>query len=523
VPNKVPQVHNATFQRRQQTKAAERIQEEDVDVEPNRTREELMALVDQYSGESYTDQLPVLELPRLYQPSDGPHITVSDNVEDEWPPPHQAWFADLETQIKLEKLKNALKYHFKDPDEIYELYRALPEPRAPYLESETRHRMLHHLAVVESKNEHSMLRYLSVIDDMKGTAIPLTTTEWTSAISFAASYTAKSTEVEVEAALVMWKEMEHIAGVKGNGATFNVLFDVACKAGKFTLAEMINKEMLTRGFDFDRYHHVSMIFYHGLMKNGDGARAAYKALVDADEIVDTVVLNAMISALIRSHEAHAAENIYERMKRSHLERPGAQLQPKDFRARRLITRTLKMMAIVSKTDKTKREEFQRRSIIAPDRQTFQILLHHFAVQAGEMGKTAKFLEEMTLFDIAPHNALFVPILKAFATHGGIRYTRWTESRLEAVWKSLMQALDDKVEGVDISRWLVIWAIRAFAKCSGKSRTVKVWEEIKQIWDPGEADLDFIMYELRLVLDGPDMAERKDDWVLGHSYNNKGYV
>jgi hypothetical protein len=182
-----------------------------------------------------------------------------------------------------------------------------------------------------------------------------------------------------------------------------------------------------------------------------------------------------------------------------------------------------MMAIVSKTDKTKREEFQRRSIIAPDRQTFQILLHHFAVQAGEMGKTAKFLEEMTLFDIAPHNHLFVPILKAFATHGGIRYTRWTESRLEAVWKSLMQALDDKVEGVDISRWLVIWAIRAFAKCSGKSRTVKVWEEIKQKWDPGEADLDFVMYELRLILDGPDMAERKDDWVLGHSYNNKGHV
>jgi pentatricopeptide repeat protein len=523
VPKKAPQVHNVAFQRRQHTKIAKGIQEEDVDVEPNRTREELIALVDQYSGESYTDQLPVLELPRLYQPSDGPHITVSDNVEDEWPPPDQAWFADLETQTKLEKLNKALKDQYKDPEEIYELYRALPEPRAPYLESNTRHRMLHHLAVVEYKDEHSMLRFLSVIDDMKGTAIPLTISEWTSAISFAASYTAKSTEVEVEAALVMWKEMEHIAGVKGNGATFNVLFDVACKAGKFTLAEMIHKEMLTRGLELDRYHHVSMIFYHGLMKNGDAARAAYKALVEADEIVDTVVLNAMISALIRSHEAHAAENIYERMKKSHLERPGAELQPKDPRARRLITRTLKMMARISKADKMKREEFQRRSIIAPDRQTFQILLRHFAVQAGEMGKTAKFLEEMTLFDIAPHNALFVPILTAFATHGGIRYTRWTESRLEAVWKSVKQALNDKVEGVDISRWLVIWAIRAFAKCSGKSRTVKVWEEIKQKWDPGEADLDFVMYELRLILDGPDMAERKDDWVLGHSYNNKGHV
>jgi len=145
-----------------------------------------MELVDQYSGESYTDQLPLLELPRLYQPSDGPHLMVSDKVEDEWPPPHRAWPADSETKVKLENLKIALRDFSKDSEEIYQLYRALPEPRAPYLESKTRHRMLRHLAVVERKDEHSMLRYLSVIDDMKGTAIPLTTSEWTSAISFAA-------------------------------------------------------------------------------------------------------------------------------------------------------------------------------------------------------------------------------------------------------------------------------------------------------------------------------------------------
>ena len=121
-----------------------------------------------------------------------------------------------------------------------------------------------------------MLRYLSVVDDMKGTAIPLSTYEWTSALSFASRYVARSTVVEVESALHMWREMEHVAGVKGNDATFNVLFDVACKAGKFTLAEMIYKEMRARGFEFTRYHHVSQIHYYGLKGDGDGARAAYK-------------------------------------------------------------------------------------------------------------------------------------------------------------------------------------------------------------------------------------------------------
>jgi pentatricopeptide repeat protein len=473
-----------------------------------------MELVDQYSGESYTDQLPLLELPSLYQPRDGPHLMVSDKVEDEWPPPHRAWPADSETKVKLQSLQTALRDFSKDPDEIYQLYRALPEPRAPYLESKTRHRMLRHLAVVERKDEHSMLRYLSVIDDMKGTAIPLTTSEWTSVISFAARYVGKSTELEVEAALHMWREMEHIAGVKGNDATFNVLFDVACKAGKFTLAEMIYKEMEKRGFEFNRFHHVSLIYYYGLKQNGDGARAAYKALIEAGEIVDTVVLNSMISALIGAHEANAAENIYERMKRNHLEHSGSQLPPKDYKARRQINRILMQMAKVAKVDRSKGREFQQRSIIAPDVHTFRILVNYFAVRAGELDKTAKFLDEMKWFELPVHGALFLALLKGFAIHGGIRYTHWTEERLESVWKSFLGALDGKAENLYISRWMVTWALRAFAKCSGKSRTIEVWEEIRQKWDPGEADLDFVMENLRPLLEAKDMAERRHDWVLG---------
>jgi hypothetical protein len=76
-----------------------------------------MALVDQYSGTSYTDQLPLLELPRLYQPGDGPHLTVSDKVEDEWPPPHNAWPANPEVKNKLVLIDKALRDFSKDPEE----------------------------------------------------------------------------------------------------------------------------------------------------------------------------------------------------------------------------------------------------------------------------------------------------------------------------------------------------------------------------------------------------------------------
>jgi pentatricopeptide repeat protein len=473
-----------------------------------------LELVDQYSGESFTDQLPLIDLPKLYQPSDGPHLTVSDKPEDEWPPPHHTWPADTATKIKLRELSRALGDSSKDPEEIYQLYRALPEPRAPYLESRIRHKMLHHLSVVERKDEHTMLRYLSVVDDMKASAIPLSCMEWNSAVSFAARYVSKSTEVEVEAALHMWREMEHIAGVRGSDATFNILFDVACKAGKFTLAEMIYKEMEARGFEFNRYHHVSMIFYHGLQRNGDGARAAYKTLVESGEIVDTVVLNAMISALIRAQEPSAAENVYERMKKAHLGRSGSRLQPRDFKARRHITRVLKQWAIIAKRDAEKRQEFQSQSIIAPDIHTFRILVNYFAIEAGEMDKTAKFLEEMRWFHLPIHGALFNALLKGFALHGGVRYTHWTERRLESVWRSLLDALDDGVEGLYISKWMATWALRAFAKCSGKSRALLAWEELKRRWDPGEEDMSFVMSNLRQILQSPDAAQAGRDWILG---------
>ncbi|KUJ12095.1 uncharacterized protein LY89DRAFT_688566 [Mollisia scopiformis] len=488
--------------------------QEHVEPEPNRTREELLALVDQYKGESFTDQLPLLELPKLYQPSDGPHLTVSDKPQDEWPPPNYTWPANTETKVKINELKEALKDFHNPPELIFELYRALPEPRVPYLSAKTRHRMLRHLSIVERKDENSMLRYMSVIDDVKEAAIPLSVKEWTSALSFASRYVARSTDVEVEAALTMWRDMEHIAGVKGSAATFNVLFDVSCKAGKFTLAEMIYKEMERRGLEYDRYHHVSMIFYYGLQRSGDGARAAYKDLIEADEIVDTVVLNAMISALLRSNEAEAAENVYERMKKAHIERSNSRLPPRDYKDRREINNSLLKLASAVKRGEVKREDAQRTSTIAPDLHTYRILVNYFAVQAGELDRTAKYLDEMKWFELPLHGALFNALFRGFATHGGIRYTHWTEKRLESVWKSFSEALNANVEGLYISRWMAAWLLRAFAKCSGKPRTIAVWEEIRAKWDPGEADLDFMMGILQRILEAPDMAVKRHDWVLG---------
>lgn len=478
--------------------------------EPNRTREELLALVDQYGGSSFTDQLPLVELPRLYQPSDGPHLTVSDNVEDEWPAPYQEWPANDETKEKLAHLAEALRDRTKDPEIIYELYRALPDPRAPYLPAKTRHKLLRHLAVIKKKTEQSMMRYFSVINDMKSTAIPLNVSEWNSAVSFAARWVQKSTEVEVEAAIHIWREMEHIAGVKADEVTFNILFDVACKAGKFTLAEMLYKEMENRGLPETRFYHVSRICFHGLKEDGDGVRAAFKELEKAGEIIDTIVLNALILSFTRCNEASQAEQIYGFM----IENSNPEIRPKTYLEQRDLTDTYRKWSQAVKQQPYKYAAFQKQASMGPDIHTYRILFNYFGVTFGDLEKVAIFLDELIALKIPLHGGHFLAFFKGFAMHGGIRYTKWTEDLLERTWKIFISAIDEGAEDLYISKWMVLWSLRAFAKCSGKSRMIAVWEEIREKWDPSEQELDFILPNLRQILDANDMAVNRQDWILG---------
>jgi pentatricopeptide repeat protein len=227
-------------------------------------------------------------------------------------------------------------------------------------------------------------------------------------------------------------------------------------------------------------------------------------------------LNAMISALLGAGEPQAAESIYDRMKKIHAERTDTRLPPWDFKKRRIINSRLLKWAKISRDHPERQEIFQNRTIIAPDIRTYRILIHHSAVRAGNLEKASRLLSEMSIFKIPLHGALFLTLFKGFAVHGGIRYTQWDSKRLESVWSAFNKALDSDVEGLYISKWMVNWVLAAFAKCSGKSRTIAVWEEIKEKWEPEEADLDFVMSGLRRILEDGEQygVEKRRDWALG---------
>ncbi|KAK4204681.1 hypothetical protein QBC40DRAFT_345169 [Triangularia verruculosa] len=469
-------------------------QHEPVHPTPGHTKEEILALVDPYDGETIAPlsdyvQLHADPFMRGYAPADTPKISLARTKEQaEYPTPSEVIPPQNheEEQILFE-LRFAVKYYLIKPemgdlDTIYNLYTRLSEPKILYLDASFRHQLLKALGQPQKLNARSMMRYFTVIGDVKNSGVALIRPEWNRVIYFGSKYVGRITEAENEQALKLWREMEIDAGIKGNDVTFNILFDVACKAGNFVLAEMIYREMEQRGHAYNRYHYVSLIYYFSLKYETGGMRAAYREMVNQGEMIDTVVLNAMISGLLRAGEETAADKIYERMKLANSDL--GEIPTKTTMSERAITQALMMMGKLSKKFPEQRERFQSMALITPDLQTYRILVNYWAKQ-GDLGRVARYVDEMKYFQIPVHGAVFLGLFKGFAKHGKGYRTVWTERRLEEIFRALVRAVDDREgSGVRLQTWLVVWVLRAFDATSGKKRVMEVYDELRARWEGG---------------------------------------
>ncbi|OTA65439.1 pentatricopeptide repeat protein, partial [Hypoxylon sp. EC38] len=465
---------------------------------------ELLELIDSYDDTSVEEHLEFLRDPylRRYAPADGPQLTVSDKVEDaslqsvdhsQRMNPEQA---DIVRELREAVLLKLRRPAMVDLDTVFNLYQALPEPRILHLTARLRHQLLAVLGMTERKNSKSMLRYFSVVTDVKNSGFPLTVSEWNTAMSFASRYVGRSTEVEVEAALHLWREMEQVAGIKGSDVTFNILFDVASKAGKLTLAEMIYQEMVTRGFTFNRYHHVSLLHFFGLKQDTSGLRAAYKEMVESGEVIDSVVLNCLISGFLAAGEESSAERLYEKMKES---ARGTKVLPDcNYTIQKNITKVLMMFAKISKKHPDLRPNFQQSALTSPTLQTYRLLINFYGIKLGDIAKVAQFLDEMKFFNVPLHGAIFLALFKAFGKHGGAG-SDWSAERLNSVWNAFLNALDNKTEGLHISTWMAMAILRAFAKYPSRNQILDVYEAMRSRWDLDAADSQFMMDFLNKIM------------------------
>ena len=462
---------------------------------PTISREEYKGLVDYYR-EPYTTQAflleknaPMLALPAPPIEEDAVEKTVNVGLRLQPRTEDEEW--------AIAELMRVLEEEDVEQRRVFEAYSALPFPGVAYLDDVARHLLLRRMSRVELKSQKSMMRFLSVIDDMKSADIGIIEAEWNSAISFVGRCFVRVTAVEVEAALRMWKEMEEDAGVSSGHVTFNILFDIATKAGKYVLAEMILKEMASRNLHLNRFAHVGLIFYHGIKQDGQGVRKAYRELVEAGHVIDNVVLDCVIASFLRAGELPAAGQLYERRKRLFAEKSNTRVPHmiENWRRMRELGNVLDKAKLVWKENPQKLQQIQAEQYLGPSLRTYSIFIEHHVSVSGELRCVTNMLDEMQSFGIPMHGRVFVKIFKGFAYHGGVKYTSWTRARLESVWSALRSALDSEIDGVSIEKWMVVWIMRAFTKCCGKERALELWAEMKLRWEPEPGELNAVHHLL----------------------------
>ncbi len=351
---------------------------------------------------------------------------------------------------------------------LYTAYKQLPQPGVGFLPKGTVRLLLQRMSTPWQKSEKSMIRYLSLIDDMQTANLPINQAEWASAIYLAGRSFSKVTDSDLNTAMRLWKQMEQEAGVKAHNVTFNILFDIAVRANKYPLAQMILKEMHDRGLQLNRLGRVSVIYYHGLRCDGDAVRKAYRDFVDAGEIVDTLVLNCVMAALYNAQEPTAAEQIYERMKNLHVNtrretRPDGSTAyyrqypgpGEDVIDRKLAVNALHRTLLHSRRLKDILPEHHKalQEIIPlrPDHVTYRTMISYHANVSGNLNRITVLINEMSgLFGLPMQSMHYQLLFKGFALHGATRnpHATWSLQRLNMAWESCRQEIKD---GLSIRR------------------------------------------------------------------------
>ncbi|KAL4878540.1 hypothetical protein BJY04DRAFT_195594 [Aspergillus karnatakaensis] len=361
--------------------------------------------------------------------------------------------AELSSVQKLEEylgLKGT-KSHY-----LFNLYRDLPSPGVMHLSKRSRGALLRKFADPTHRRPVDARRYLALVEDMRAAGLPLSRSLWTSAIHLAGRSTGRVPKVALIRAIGLWNQMERNEGIESDSVVFTILFDIAVKAGHYTVANHIIKEMERRNIQFGRDGKVSKIFYHGLLEDADGVRQAFDEFVESGEIVDTAVMNCLIASFLRAGETGAARRLYHHLldaREAAGKTPYARHMSTFFtglnltsemhiyrKTNRKLGRVLQASANLKDSLPEHHRALQDAVLKGPDARTFHIVLSHHAYVTGNLKAFRSVLDDMEgVFRVPPRGMIYLLLFDGFAHQGELK-ADWTAEKLKMVWKAYLRAL-----------------------------------------------------------------------------------
>ncbi|KAL4927171.1 pentatricopeptide repeat protein [Aspergillus undulatus] len=333
---------------------------------------------------------------------------------------------------------------------LFTLYRQLPFPGVKHLSKRTRGALLRRYANPQDRRWVDARRYLALVEDMLTAHLPMSRSLWTTAIYLAARSTGKVFKTDLIRAIGIWNQMEHIAGIESDSVIFTILFDIAVKAGQYTVANRLKEEMDRRNIQFGRHGKIAQIFYQGLLGDVNGVFRAFDQFVKSGELVDTAVMNCLMVSFLRANEPGLAEKIYLQLLET--EAPKA---PEHFANQKLASdiiayrkeakkfgRVLQVSASLKDSFPEHHRGLQQGLVLSPDTRTFYILLAYHARESGSFDAFKSVLRDMEkVFSVPPRGMIYLLLFEGFAIHGR-RGEQWTAGRLRMVWKAYLRALHE---------------------------------------------------------------------------------
>lgn len=418
-------------------------------------------------------------------------------------------------------------------EELFEVYSRL-DNGVGYLAEKPLYWLIKRFMSVPQRNRTAMHRYLSILEDMRRVDLNIYPAEWNQAINFVTRSYAATSRADVDLALAMWEEREAVGIHDDCDAVtgFNILLSAASRASWDRLVHSLLQEISRRNISFNRYTHTTLITYYGYKKDVTSISAAYKRMVDAGEIIDTVVLNCIMSALIKAWKFPLAKHIFDWMLEHRT--PAPPFIPTDFRTqtraylphtpvldwrqKRHNAKTL--LAATALKSYTSNLQVS----LSPDMTTYHLILSHYC-EFGYYTEAASILALQTEAGIPWFKHTFVTLLKAFAWHGDRHpdpHNDWNKARLLDIIEQLFAAwertpkgglprYEDTIDGgqtLDGSRFewdknAVIWVLKASAKVFGEPEALEeFWNRMEaqvkvqtgEMWEPARATYDRLAAE-----------------------------
>ncbi|CAI7668137.1 unnamed protein product [Penicillium viridicatum] len=369
---------------------------------------------------------------------------------------------DSPDQMEIHSVEKLVRTLWEEPNPstqyLFRLYRDIPAPGVALLSKRTRGALLRLFAHPRDRRWVDARRYLALVDDMVTARLPLSRSLWSSAIHLSGRANGKVLKRDLIRAVGMWQKMEHIAGVKADEVVFNILFDIAIKAGAFKVADRLEEEMTERGLSFSRCGKTSKIYYFGMIRDVEGIRETFDDFVRSGEIVDTVVMNCLVASFLRAGDIQTAEQLYARMLEKQSSNNKRLLHSDDgshdggsnlsydmpqYRERaRKLGRVLKKSSALKEKFPEYHRALQDSLSIAPDTRTFYIFLRHYAYNTGQLDSFMAVMRDMEkTFTVPPRAIIYLFLFEGFALHGR-RKKQWSAENLRLTWHAYIRALRD---------------------------------------------------------------------------------